>query len=107
MRIHRIICLAAAIVIPQIVFAKLPMTNDVFGKSEGALDFCAQADPESAPKYQARKKALVKDTPDKEVAEARNTKEYKDGYDLVTSQLGSLPKDRVVEGCASVLQNNK
>jgi len=107
MRIHRIICLVAAIGIPQIVFAKLAMPNDVFGKSEGALDFCAQADPESAPKYQARKKALVKDAPEKEVAEARNTKEYKDGYDLVTSQLASLPKDRVVEGCASVLQNNK
>jgi hypothetical protein len=107
MRIHRIICLAAAMVLPQIALAKLPMTNDVFGKSEGTLDFCAQADPASAPKYQARKKALVRDVPEKEVAEARTTKEYKDGYELVTGQLGSLPKDQAVAGCSAVLQSDK
>jgi hypothetical protein len=107
MKIHRTICLAAAIVIPQIAVAKLPMANDVFGKSEGSLDFCAQVDPQSAPKYQERKKALVKDVPEKEVAEARNTKEYKEGYDFVTNQMGSLPKERIVEGCASILQNSK
>ena len=77
MKILRTICLAAAIVIPQIALAKLPMANDVFGKSEGSLDFCAQVDPQSAPKYQERKKALVKDVPEKEVAEARNTKDTK------------------------------
>jgi hypothetical protein len=107
MRIQRVLCLTAAIVLPQLALAKLPMTNDVLGKAEGTLDFCAQVDPPAASKYQERKKSLVRGAPEKEVVEARKTKDYKDGYDWIINELGKATKDQAVETCAAVLQGDK
>src|SRR5207302_9940167 len=76
MKLLRILCIGAAVLIPHLVLAKLPFSNETFGKVEGILDFCAKADPQSAPKYQEQKKALVKDATEKEVAEARQSQQY-------------------------------
>src|SRR6266853_1972384 len=81
MKIHRILFVCLAIMIPQLVNAKLPFTNDVFGRLEGTFDFCAKADAGPAPKYREFAKLLVKDVPDKELTEARMTAEYKDSYE--------------------------
>jgi len=104
MKIHRIICFGAALVIPQLALAKLPMPNDAFGKMEGTLDFCAQADPPSASKYQERKKVIAGDASEKDVEEARKTQEYKDGYQEITDQLAQVPKDKVVKACTAFLE---
>src|SRR5262245_21855467 len=103
MKIHRVLCLGAALMVATLALAKMPYTNDAFGKVEGTLDFCAQVDPHSASKYQERKKALVKDVPQKEVDEARESKEYKDAYDWVTDELGKAPKDQAVQACSAYL----
>jgi hypothetical protein len=107
MKILQILCLGAAIVIPQLALAKLPFTTDVFGKSEGALDFCVQVNPVAAPKFQERKKALVRDVPEKEVVEARKTEEYKDGYEWITTELKKFPKDQAMDACTTVLKADK
>jgi len=104
MKIHRIICLAGVIAIGQLALAKLPFSNDTFGRIEGTLDFCAQAHPEAAPQYQERKKAMVGDAPEKEVAEARGTQEYKDTYQGISAQLAKVPKDRAVAACKAFLE---
>jgi hypothetical protein len=103
MRIDRILCLGAALVIPQLALAKLPFTNDALGKVEGTLDFCAQADPPAAPKYKEQKKGLVKGVSEKEVTEARRTQEYKDAYDWMAAELAKVPKDRTVQACTAYL----
>ena len=77
MKIYSILCLSIAIVLPEIAVAKLP-PNPAFGQLEGTIDYCAQADAPSAAKYQDLKKRLVEDVQEKEVAEARKTKEYKE-----------------------------
>jgi hypothetical protein len=107
MKVFRTLCLGAAVLIPQLALAKLPFPNDAFGRVEATLDTCAQADPVGAPKYQERKKALVKDVPEKEVAEARATQEYKDAYDATTTEIGKQPKDKVVEACTASLKDGK
>jgi hypothetical protein len=104
MKIRRILWLGAAIVIPQLALAKLPMPNDAFGKIEGTLDFCAQVDSKSAEKYQEQKKVLVRDVPEKEVAEARESPEYKDAYTWITDELAKQPKDKAVKACAASLE---
>lgn len=104
MKIRKSLCLGVAIVTSQLALAKLPFTNDVFGKSEGTLDFCAQVDPASAPKYQARKRALVRNVPD-EVTEARTTEEYKKAYDWMTSELKKVPNDQAVQACTAALNS--
>jgi hypothetical protein len=107
MKIYRILCVASAMIVPQLALAKLPFPNDAFGKVEAAADSCAQADPPSAPKYQEAKKALVRDVPGKEVAEARATQEYRDAYNATTTEIGKQPKDKVVEACTASLKGDK
>jgi len=104
MKIHRILCLSAAIVIPQLALAKLPMPNDAFGKIEGTLDFCAQVDSKGAARYQEQKKVLVRDVPEEEVAAARETTEYKDAYTSISDELGKLPKEKAAKTCAASLE---
>ena len=104
MKIHRILCLGAALVIPQLALAKLPLPNDSFGKIEGTLDFCAQADPQGAATYQQAKKVVVGDATEKEVAEARKTQEYKDGYQEISDQLAKVPKEKAVKACTAYLE---
>src|SRR5215472_18110338 len=103
MKILSIVCLTVVVVIPRLSFAKLPFENSIFGKVEGTLDFCSQVDPPSAAKYGAKKKALVEGLPEKEVADARETKEYKDGYGDAKTQLGKESKDDVLSTCKATL----
>ncbi len=78
MKIHRILCLSATIVISQLALAALPPSS-ALGQVEGTLDFCAQVDPQSAAKYAEHKKHLVQDVPEKDVAEARKTADVQRG----------------------------
>jgi hypothetical protein len=104
MKVNRILCLAAALVLPQLALAELPFPNDAFGKTEGILDFCTQVDPQDAPKYQEQKKALVRDVPKKEVEEARQTQEYREAYHSTSDELAKVPKDKAVKACTDFLQ---
>lgn len=102
MKIHHILCLTAVLAVPQLGLAKLP-PNSTLGQFEGTLDFCVHIDPRSAAEYQEFKKALVRGEPEKDVAEARETKEYKDAYDAIGEALGKVRKDEAVKACTNGL----
>jgi hypothetical protein len=104
MRIYRMLFLAAAIMIAQMALAKLPFAIGEFGRTEGTLDFCAKVHPEAAPQYQERKKAMAGDVPEKELAEARGAKEYKDAYEEISAKLGEVQKDQAVAACKAYLE---
>ena len=106
MKIHRILCLSAAIALPQLALAKLP-PQPALGQVEGTLDFCAQIDQRSAAKYQEYKKILIQGVPEKEVAEARKSTEYKEAYDAIGEALGKAPKDQAVKACTAFLKGDK
>lgn len=99
--------MGAMLALPTLVWAKMPLPNDVFGRIEGSLDFCAQADSDNAAKYQEQKKVLVQGATEDEVAEARASQEYKDGYAQASEELGKQPKDKAVKTCAAALETNK
>ena len=103
MKINRILFVCAAIMIPQLVNAKLPFSNDAFGKVEGLLNYCGKIDAGSAAKYQERAKLLVKGVPEKEVAEARQSAEYKESYELISAQLEKAPKENSMQACRAYL----
>jgi hypothetical protein len=107
MRINRIFCVAAVLLLPQLLLAKLQLPNNEFGRIEATLDSCMRADPPTAPKYQEAKKALVRDVPEKEVNEARASQEYKDAYDTTMTEIDKQPKERVVEACTAYLKSGK
>ena len=107
MKIIPIVCLGLVIAIPELALAKLPFENSVFGKVESTLDYCSQVDPPMAPKYEAKRKALVEGLPEKEVAEARQTQEYKDGYNEAKTELSKQSKDEVTSTCKALVQSEK
>jgi chromosome condensin MukBEF ATPase and DNA-binding subunit MukB len=104
MKIYHTLCLGAVIALTQSALAELPISNDTLGQSESTLDFCAKVNPKSAAKYQEREKALVGNATDKDLADARNSKEYKDSYTLVKTTLGKLPKGEAAKICTSLLE---
>jgi hypothetical protein len=104
MKIYRILCLGAAVIAPPLALANLPFTNEAFGKIEGTLDFCVQADPQAAPEYEERKKLLVRDVPGQEMDEARQTQEYLDAREWISAALGKVPKAQAVKACGDFLK---
>jgi|SRR5215470_2760882 len=104
MKIFRIACISAVLTVAPLALATLSVPNAVLGKVEGALDYCAQADPKSADKYQEKKKEFVKGATDSELAEARASQDYKDGYQSATDEMSKEPKDEVKKTCAAALE---
>ena len=47
---------------------------------------------------------VVGDATEKEVAEARKTQEYKDGYQEISDQLAKVPKEKAVQACTAYLE---
>jgi len=107
MKMARMACFSAVLVLAPLAVGKLPVPNETFGRIESALDFCSQADPDSASKYQERKKALVQEASEQEIAEARASKEYKDGYEATSEDMGKQPKEQVKKTCTAAIQANK
>jgi hypothetical protein len=103
MRISRIACILAVLILPPFVLAKLPVPIEILGKVEGALDFCAEANPTSADRYQAKKKEFSQGATDEELGEARASQEYKDGYQSATVEISKQPKDEAKKSCAAAL----
>jgi chromosome condensin MukBEF ATPase and DNA-binding subunit MukB len=105
MKIYRILCLGAAIGLAQVALAELTISNEALGQAESTLDFCSKAKPKSAAKYKERKKALVGDASEEDLAKARSSQEYKDSYSLVKTTLGKLPKDEAAKVCTNLLES--
>ena len=105
MKIYRTLCLGAAIALPQLALAELPMANDALGQAESALDFCSKANPKAAAKYKVRGKTLVGNASEKDLADARSSGEYKDTYNAVKTVLGKLSKDEAAKICSDALES--
>jgi hypothetical protein len=96
MKINCIQLICAAIMVPQLVSAKLPFSNDSFGRIDGIVAYCGKIDAGSSAKYQERAKLLVKDVPEKELTEARKSAGYKESYDSITAQLEKTPMENSI-----------
>jgi hypothetical protein len=105
MKLEKALCLAVALLIPELALAKLPFSNELFGKVEGTLDFCAQVDTPKAEKYQEKKKLIVKGLPEKEVAEARESEDYKTAYATTLEEAGKGPQEEAIKSCSAALES--
>jgi hypothetical protein len=106
MKIYRVLCLCVCIALPGLALAKLP-PSAALGQKEGMLDYCAQIDPQSAAKYEAVKQRLAQGVPVQEVADARNSTEYREAYDAFREALGNAPKDQALNACRSLLESKQ
>ena len=99
MKIYRTLCLGAAIALPQLAQADLPIPAKALGQIEGTLDFCSQLNPKAAAKYKERGKMLVGNASEKDLAKARNSGEYKDSYNWIGDELRKVSKDDAAKAC--------
>jgi len=106
MRIFRISCIAVIVTLTSLAMAKLSVPNGVLGKVEGAMDFCAQADPQSADQYKDKKKEFSQGATEEELADARASREYKEGYHSATDEMSKQPKEEAKNSCAAALAGN-
>lgn len=107
MKIHRILCLCAAITLPQLALAERPFTNQSLGTTQSTVDFCARINPGAASKYHEQAGLLVQGVPEQEVAKVRDSDEYKEAYAKASASLGEVAKKDAEEACNSFLETDK
>ena len=103
MKLYCILGLAAFVVLSQFTLAAPSIPPKALGQVEATINYCAKADSKSADKYKEWGKAIVAGMSEKELAEARESSDYKDTYSAITSELDKLPADKVVENCRAAL----
>ena len=97
-RILSLVCLSTALAAPQVFAAELP-APDALGLIESLLDSCSKANPASAADYKKQREHLVQDVPDKDLAELRDSNEYKGAYKEISERFEEVSKDDAVQTC--------
>jgi hypothetical protein len=103
MKLYGTLGLAAFFVLSQFTLAAPSVPPKALGQAESTIDFCVRVDSKSADKYTALGKAVVAGMSEKELAETRNSSDYKETYSAITGQLEKTPADKAVEGCRASL----
>src|SRR5512147_943564 len=97
MAIHRTICLSIALSLaPSFAFAE-GVQPATLGKVEGILDYCAGVSGRAPSKVKTA--SVLGQASEKELADARESSEYKDSYDEIKGQLDEVPKDQAQKAC--------
>jgi len=105
MRIFRDICLAVAFMaVPRLTPAAPTVPPATLGHLEATVNFCASADSKWGSKYKEIGKNLVRGMSEKELADARNSSEYKDSYAGVKTEIEKIPADKRIETCRDALK---
>jgi hypothetical protein len=106
MKINRVLCLSLALAVPQFALAELPVSSQTLGQVEGILSFCTKMDSGLAKYYEQQSRALVGNATAKELAEARDSSEYKEAYEAINAELEKVDKERAADSCSSVVHGN-
>jgi len=100
-----LLALGAVLALPLVAYGKLALPNETFGKIEANLDVCSAVDAKSAAKYEEAKKTLTQGATEEEVAAARASEEYKNGYSSTKQQLEKKPQTELVKSCAAAIED--
>jgi hypothetical protein len=105
MKWFRILCLAFVFVAaPQLSPAAPDAPPDALGRVEATVNFCVQADAEWADKYKEIGKKSAANMSDKQLANARNSTQYKEAYRATSTELAKIPANKAVETCREALK---
>lgn len=74
------------------------------GQIEGTLDFCSQLNPQAAPKYKERGRALVGHTAEKDLVKARSFDEYKESHNWIDGELRKASKEDALKACTDFVE---
>ncbi len=72
------------------------------GKVEGILDFCAKVSGQLPRKDENRAARMLGAASEQQVAEARDSDDYKDSHDGITAELDKVPVDQARKACSQL-----
>ena len=99
MTIRRVIGAYLLAALPSLALAGTPPnTNMAMGEVEGIIKFCIKTEPRLTKEFEAQL-TLLKG----QLAGARGTAGYTQGYDLINDALVKVARPQVVAACASIV----
>jgi hypothetical protein len=107
MKIFCFICGCSAILFSQFAAAKLPITAEALGKTEAVVAFCSQVNPKDAALYKEAAKGTAGEASEKELADARASKEYKEAVIAMRAELAKLSKEDALAACTVLSESRK
>jgi hypothetical protein len=77
------------------------------GTTEAILNYCTQADPADADKYQAQQKLLAAGASQEELDKLRNSDEYRQAYDSVAGFTDKVDQHNAKRVCSESVNQHK
>lgn len=95
--------LAALGALAPVAHAELQLSAAALGQLEAVVEHCGRVNAASAEGYKSFAKGLMGNATDKELAEARESAEYRAAYAAASEQIGKLSKEESDKACAEGL----
>ena len=99
LKILSVVCICAALAIPQLVVAAEPPAPAALGQLESILDSCAAAKPKDAENYKKQRAKLTEGLAEKDVAKIRDAEEYKEAYSSIRERFDQASTEEVDKAC--------
>jgi hypothetical protein len=94
--------------LPSFASADGPVPNArVLGVAESALSYCGPLEPEAAGRLRHRIKQLVQGASEPQLAEVRNSNEYRKAYDSVVDFVAKIDPHNAKRFCAEAATERK
>ena len=99
---------SAWLALTPLVFADTPAPNaQVLGVTESVINYCGPIDPAAADRLRQMIKQLVQGASEQQLAEVRNSDEYRKAYDSVADFVGKVDEHNAKRACSESLAENK
>ncbi len=98
----------AWLAVPLLVHADTPSVNPhALGTVESILNYCARLDPAAAVKLREQVKQLAQGASDRQLAEVRNSNEYRESYDSVVDFVAKVDEHNAKRICSETPVEHK
>ena len=101
MKASRILCVCAAVALPQLSMAQQAPNSQSLGMVLAILHFCTAVDPRDAAAFRAQERSLLAGVSVSALASVKGSNNYKQSFNLITGMLAQLPKADAAQTCAA------
>ncbi len=106
MKASRILCVCAAVVLPQLAAAEdhrgqVNISAQALGIVDAVLNYCTQVDPRDTALFQAQRKSVLNGSSEDAVEGLRGSRAYRGSYDLIEDALKGVSRSEAAQTCAA------
>jgi len=108
MKWFKVVLISLVCVLPTLALAEAEAPDaHALGLTEAILNYCSNADPSSAGKYQEQAKRLAHGANDETLAKVRNSDDYRKAYDSVDDFVSKVDQRNAQRVCAESIAASK